>query len=106
MSAKKSTKPAEEESEDLDKSYAAKDKRGDLMSVSWDFLSKINFKIGAFIFIIGIFVLSNTFVETILSRISGAVTDDLPTTKGTIIQMTFVVLAYLIIDMLAQHKVV
>jgi hypothetical protein len=77
----------------------------DFPSMFVKLLSRINIKIAIFIFILGLFLFSDIFIRNILSTFNGAVSDlGYPTTNGTVIQLLFLVIAYLIIDLLVQGK--
>jgi hypothetical protein len=77
----------------------------DFPSMFVKLLSHINIKIAIFIFILGLFLFSDIFIRNILSTINGAVNDlGYPTTNGTIIQLLFLVIGYLLIDLLVQGK--
>lgn len=66
---------------------------------------EINFKIAIFVFIIGLLIFSDVYVKSVLSLFDNT-TDSLgsPNSKGTGIQMLFLTLAYIIIDLLARHS--
>ena len=69
-------------------------------------VSKINLKVAVFLFLVGMFILSDMFVMNVLASFSGAVRDDeTPTSRGTIIQLVFIVLAYIAIDVLSSTGV-
>lgn len=77
----------------------------DFPSMLVKLFTKINIKTGIFIFLLGMLIFSDIFVRTILVAFKGAVNHiEGPTTHGTIIQLTFLVLGYLIIDLLVQSK--
>jgi hypothetical protein len=85
--------------------YKQKYDGDDFPSMFVKLCSRINLKIGIFIFLIGLFIFSDVFVNTILSMFKGAISNiQLPTTYGTVIQLIFLVIAYLIIDLLVQAK--
>lgn len=67
--------------------------------------SRIHIKIAIFIFILGLFLFSDIFVRGVLSSFNGAVNQlGFPTTHGTILQLLFLVIGYLLIDLLVQGK--
>lgn len=81
------------------------DNRDDLPSMFMLLLSNINIKIAVFIYLIGILLLSDVFVKNVLSQFPDAVgTMGIPTTKGTLLQLLFLVILYLIVDLLVQGK--
>jgi hypothetical protein len=70
----------------------------DFPSIGMDILKKTNFKVAFFLFIMGIFIFSDVFIENILSIKYRD--GNCATTTGTMIQLLFFVLFYLIIDLL------
>jgi hypothetical protein len=77
----------------------------DFPSMGMNLLGQINIKIAFFIFLFGFLIFSDIFIKNILNKFSGAVNGtDNATTKGTIIQLLFLVIAYIIIDLLVKNK--
>jgi len=66
----------------------------------------INFKMAIFLFIIYILIHNDIFITRVLSQIDGTVgeTGQCPTTKGTIILGTILIIIYIIMDELMRHK--
>ena len=81
-------------------------KKTDFLNVTGNFLTDINYKISIFIFFIGILIFSDIFISNILSKFGGAVDGESPTTKGTIIQLLFLTIAYIIADLLSKYNVI
>jgi hypothetical protein len=79
----------------------------DFPSMFVDVFKKVNFKIAFFIFIIGIFIFSDIFIENIIKPWSSDAVDgaDTPTSKGVFIQLIFLTLGYIGIDLLVQGGV-
>lgn len=85
--------------------YEDIDNRDDFPSMFMQLFGHINFKLAAFIFLMGLFIFSDVFVKNILAGFPDAVNlMNFPTTYGTIIQLLFLVIAYLILDLLVQGK--
>ena len=99
-SAKKKAKPKKVVTEEDD---SPKD---DFPSMFGELFSNINWKIAFILFIIGILIFSDVFIELFLIRVSGAVEGDRPTTKGTIIQLAFYSLSYVMTDLLVSGNVI
>jgi hypothetical protein len=77
----------------------------DFPSMTVKLFTRMNIKIAIFIFILGLFIFSDVFVRTVLASFDGAVNQmEGPTTRGTIVQLIFLVVGYIIIDLLAQGK--
>jgi hypothetical protein len=53
--------------------------------MSTDLIKGTNFKIAIFLFIFGILIFSDAFIDTILVNFKGTTSDDVPTTKGTVV---------------------
>lgn len=77
----------------------------DLISVTVDMLSNIQFKLIGFIFIIFIFLSSDVFINRILSRINGAVYYKSSTSYGVILQGLVLVVLVILIDILITQKI-
>lgn len=76
---------------------------GDFPSIGVELIKKINFKIAIFLFLIGIFIFSDVFIENFLPKnvVDGYCADS----KGTVIQLLIFVLLYIIIDLLVQGNI-
>jgi hypothetical protein len=83
-----------------------KNTRDDLGNMTTDFFGKINFKIAIFLFIFGVFIFSDMFIENVLSKIKDSESGGESTTKGTLIQLLVLVLFYLIVDLLTQAEII
>lgn len=80
--------------------------KDDFLSMFSDLFGSINYKTAIFLFILGILIFSDVFIELVLTSTDGAVYGDAPTTKGTIIQLLALTFGYIIIDLLAQGKII
>ncbi len=79
--------------------------RDDLPSMFMQLLSHINIKVALFLYLIGILLFNDVFVKNVLSQFPDAIgMMGIPTTKGTLIQLLFLVLLYLVIDLLVQGR--
>lgn len=89
-------------SESIDKNEKDQEiKKNDLMSISGSIITSINYKMGIFLFIIGMIIFSDVFINGALSNISGTVSGECTTTKGTIIQISALCGFYLVADLFA-----
>lgn len=79
-----------------------KHERDDLGKMCGDFFGRINFKVALILFMVGMLVFSDLFIDSILSNISGAEEAGNSTTKGTMIQLLILVILYLVADLLVQ----
>ena len=73
----------------------------DFPSMGVDLLKKINFKVAFFMFLIGLFIFSDIFIEKCLPA-SYQDGSNCTNSYGTVAQMTILVLAYVVIDLLNQ----
>ena len=73
----------------------------DFPSMGVDLLKKINFKVAFFMFLIGLFIFSDIFIEKCLPA-SYQDGSNCTNSYGTIAQMTILVLVYVVIDLLSQ----
>ena len=80
--------------------------RDDFGNMATVFFGKINFKIAIFIFIFGVFIFSDMFIEHVLSKIKDSSSGGESTTKGTLIQLLILVLFYLICELLVQAEII
>jgi hypothetical protein len=76
----------------------------DFPSMGVDLIKRINIKVAFFIFIIGLFVFSDVFIEKFLPIDYHDGTNE-PNTSGTIVQLVVLVLCYIVIDLLSQGGV-
>lgn len=93
--------------EDSQKRYKKNNSdKDDFISLINDLFYSINYKIAIFLFIIGILIFSDVFIELFLNPISGAVYGDIPTTKGTTIQLLALTVGYILIDLLVTGSII
>lgn len=78
----------------------------DFPSIFSDLFNAINYKVMFFLFIIGVMIFSDVFIELFLAPINGAVFGDVPTNKGTIIQLLVLTLGYVCADLLVKGQVI
>jgi hypothetical protein len=72
----------------------------DFPSIGVDLLKKTNFKVAIFLFLIGIFIFSDVFIENCLPKKYRD--GNCATTQGTVMQLLMLVLCYLVIDLLVS----
>ncbi len=80
-----------------------KNKKTDFMRMTGNLISNINYKVAFLLFMIGMIVFSDIFIDGFLSHISDTVSGECPTTKGTMLQLLFMVIAYIILDLVVQY---
>ena len=83
-----------------------KNNRDDLGNMFTDFCGRVNFRIAIFLFVFGIFIFSDLFIDNVLCKVNGATSADSATTKGTMIQLLILVIFYLIVDLLVQGEII
>lgn len=88
--------------DDIDDEVTTKD---DLIEATSDALYSLNFKHIIFMALIFLFIVSDVFIDRVLSRIDGATINKEATTKGTFIQMFILVLMYILFDLLIKWGV-
>lgn len=74
----------------------------DFPSMFTDLIKSINWKIAMFIFLMGVFLFSDVFIESFLINFDNAVEGDCATNKGTLIQLSFLTAGYIIFDLLVR----
>ena len=79
-------------------------KKSDLINVGSGLLSNINYKLAFFMFILGMFLFSDLFIEQVLSNTPGAVDGECATSKGTMIQLLFYTVSLIILDLMIKSN--
>jgi hypothetical protein len=79
-------------------------KRSDFVKISSDVISCLNIKVAFFIFLLGMILFSDVFIDNVLNKIPDTVQSGSTTTKGTIIQIAILSTSYIFIDLLVQKK--
>ena len=72
----------------------------DFPSIGIDLLKRVNFKVAFFIFIMGLYLFSDVFVEHVLP--TSYREGDTANSNGTMVQLIILVFAYMTIDLLVQ----
>jgi len=80
------------------KKEVIKEKCSDFPSMGIDLIKKTNFKVAAFLFLIGMFIFSDIFIENVLPK--KFVDGHTATTQGTMLQLLAMVLSYLVLDLM------
>lgn len=81
-------------------------KRDDFSSMIVDFFASINWKVAILLFVFGFFILSDSFVDILANLDSGFVYGDVTTSKGTLMQLMFIVMGYITIDLVVKTEVI
>lgn len=82
-----------------------KSKKTDLMKMTGNLLSSINYKVAFLLFVVSMLIFSYSFIENVLNGFSGTVEGDCTTTKGTMLQLLFMVIVYIILDLVVQYEI-
>ena len=93
----------QEEEQEETKSSGKKGKKTDFMKMTGNLISNINYKVAFLLFMIGMIIFSDIFIDGFLSHMSDTVSGECPTTKGTMLQLLFMVIAYIIVDLIVQY---
>ena len=80
-----------------------KEPDNDFPSICVELTKKVNFKVAFFMFMLGLFIFSDVFMNNFLSESlhEGGV----PNSTGTLVQLTIFVLSYIVIDLLVQGEI-
>jgi hypothetical protein len=89
---------------ELDKNEESE--RSDFFRLFSEIFSKVDWIIVFILFVVGLVLFSVPFIDEVLSKINGAVDDDCPTNKGTIIQLSSLIGIYVLSDILHKYKVI
>lgn len=77
------------------------------ISILADFFTNVNYKLIIVLFLTYVFLMSDLFLDKVLSKVDGAVTNRVHLTpKGTFINGIVLILIYMTADMLIRNKVV
>lgn len=91
--------------EDLDDSSGKKP--DSFISILADFFANVNYKLIIILFLSYVFIMSDLFIDKILSKVSNAVQNrDQLSPKGTLICGLLLVLLYMTADLLIKSKII
>jgi len=91
-------------SESIDNDDKPMSQKSDFVELTNNIAGEVNVKMGIFLFIIGMFLFSDMFINTVLTKFDNAVAGECTTTKGTIVQLTLFIICYLVLDLLMKGK--
>jgi hypothetical protein len=95
----------DDEVEEVDtKTSKKKSKTTDLMKMTGNLLSNINYKVAFLLFVSSMIIFSDVFIDNVLSEFSDTVDGECATTKGTMLQLLFMVLAYILLDLVVHYE--
>lgn len=91
-------------SEPLDDVDDKDDNRTDFVNAGSNLVGSVNYKLAFFVFVMGMIIFSDLFIETILANIQDTVDGECATTKGTIIQLVLLCIGMIVVDLLIQYE--
>lgn len=77
----------------------------DFMKVSGGILSNINYKVALFLFVVSMIIFSDVFIEFAIRPFGDTVSDECTTTKGTMLQLIFMVVSYVFLDLVVKYEI-
>ena len=77
-------------------------KKSDFVRIGGNVLGSINLKMAFFLFLLGMLIFSDVFIDGILSKMDGNVQGECTTTKGTLIQLLLLCLSYIVLDLFTK----
>ncbi len=92
-------------SRDTSSTTGKKTNKTDLMKISGGILSNINYKMAFLLFIIGIIIFSDVFIDNIIRPFGDTVDAECSSTKGSMIQLSFLTIGYLILDLIVKYEI-
>jgi hypothetical protein len=109
--------PSDFETFDSDKhNYSKKKKKSkrcynspdssDFITMFYDLFNTINYKVALLLFLLGVILFSDIFIESFLIGIPGAVDGDTPTSKGTTVQLILQIFGYVMFDLLVSGNII
>lgn len=95
------SEPISTDNDDYDEDSEGK---SDFMKVSGNIFSNIPYKLTFFMFLIGMVIFSDLFIDGFLNNISGTVDGECPTSKGTMIQLLVYSLVLILLHLLISYE--
>jgi hypothetical protein len=80
-----------------------KSKKTDFLKVGGNILTNINYKVAFLLFVVSMIIFSDTFIENVIYKFNGTNNGACTTTKGTLLQLTFMVISYIILDLIVKY---
>ena len=79
-------------------------KKTDLMKMTGNLLTNINYKVAFLLFVVSMVLFSDVFIDTVLNKFSDSVEGECTTTKGTMLQLLFMIFAYIVLDLIVHYE--
>lgn len=96
------TLEGKEVSNGVSPAIAPRQNRDDFPSIFMDIIKKIPVRKSIWLFIAGLIIFSDIFISGMLTNFDNTLDMNCANTKGTIIQLLFLCLSYILIDLLAE----
>jgi len=93
-----------DDDDEIEETPSKKHKKTDLMKMTGNMLSTINYKVAFLLFVVSMILFSDVFINTVLTEFSDTIEGECTTTKGTMMQLTFMILAYVVLDLVVQYE--
>jgi hypothetical protein len=87
-------------------SSTSEKKLDDFSTMFMELVSNLKIKVALILFIFSLFIFSDIFIDNVLVMIKGANQDGFVTSFGTIIQILFITIGFLLIDLLVSGKII
>jgi len=81
-------------------------KKSDFMSAGSSIITSINYKVAILLLFISFIIFSDLFVDSVLAPIPEAVIAGQVTTKGTLIQIIFLIIGYIASDLSVKYELI
>ncbi len=91
--------------DEIEETPKKKSKKTDLMKMSGNLLSAINYKVAFLLFVISMIIFSDVFINTVLSEFKDTIEGECTTTKGTMLQLMFMIIVYIVLDLVVKYDV-
>lgn len=82
-----------------------KSKSTDLIKVSSGILGNINYKVSFMLFVISMIIFSDVFIDNVIRPFGGTVEAECTTTKGTMLQLMFLTISYILLDLIVKYDI-
>ena len=81
-------------------------KKSDFMTAGSSIITSINYKVAILLLFISFIIFSDLFVDSVLAPIPEAVIAGQVTTKGTLIQIIFLIIGYIASDLSVKYELI
>jgi hypothetical protein len=82
-----------------------KGRNTDFLKMGGGLITSINYKVSFMLFIVSMLIFSDLFIDNVLNKFNDTVTGECTTTKGTMLQLMFMIIAYIVLDLIVKYEI-